>query len=154
MEGASSAKLFGELIDVKARIEKLDGVSGHADKEGLVKWVSSFEPKPEKVYVVHGEDKVCEIFADYLRKELGLDAEAPYTGSVYELESNKMIKEGDRNRIPAKKASAKRASAVFARLLAAGQRLMYIIGKSEELANKDIAKFADQINSLCDKWED
>jgi metallo-beta-lactamase family protein len=154
LEGASSAKLFGELIDVKARIEKLDGVSGHADKEGLVKWVSSFEPKPEKVYVVHGEDKVCEIFADYLRKELGLDAEAPYTGSVYELESNKMIKEGDRNRIPAKKASAKRASAVFARLLAAGQRLMYIIGKSEELANKDIAKFADQINSLCDKWED
>lgn len=154
LEGATSVKLFGELIDVKAKIEKLDGVSGHADKEGLVKWVSSFDPPPEKVYVVHGEDKVCEIFADYLRKELGLDAEAPYTGSVYELESNKMIKEGDRNKIPAKKASAKRASAVFARLLAAGQRLMYIIGKSEDLANKDIAKFADQVNSLCDKWED
>ena len=62
LEGASSVKLFGELIDVKAKIMKLDGVSGHADKEGLVKWISSFEPKPEKVYVVHGEDKVCEIF--------------------------------------------------------------------------------------------
>lgn len=154
LEGATSVKLFGELIEVRARIERLDGVSGHADKAGLVKWVSSFEPKPEKVYVVHGEDRVCEIFADYLRKELGLDAEAPYTGAVYELESNKMIKEGDRSRIPAKKAGAKHASTVFARLLAAGQRLMYIIGKSEELANKDIAKFADQINSLCDKWED
>lgn len=154
LEGATSVKLFGELIEVRAKIERLDGISGHADKDGLLKWVSSFEPKPEKVYVVHGEDRVCEMFADCLRKELGLDAEAPYTGAVYELESNKMIKEGVRNRIPAKKAGAKHASAVFARLLAAGQRLMYIIGKSEELANKDIAKFADQINSLCDKWED
>lgn len=154
LEGATSVKLFGELIEVRARIERLDGISGHADKDGLLKWVSSFEPKPEKVYVVHGEDRVCEMFADCLRKELGLDAEAPYTGAVYELESNKVIKEGVRNRIPAKKAGAKHASAVFARLLAAGQRLMYIIGKSEELANKDIAKFADQINSLCDKWED
>lgn len=154
LEGASSVKLFGELIDVKARIEKLDGVSGHADKEGLVKWVTSFDPKPEKVYIVHGEDSVCESFAAYLRKEFELDAEAPYTGAVYELESNKMIKEGERHKIPAKKAGARRASAVFARLLAAGQRLMYIIGKSEEMANKDIAKFADQINSLCDKWEE
>ncbi len=154
LEGASSVKLFGELIDVKAKIEKLDGVSGHADKEGLTKWVSSFEPKPEKVYVVHGEDTVCEHFADYLRQELQIDAEAPYTGAVYDLESNKLIKEGDTRKLQPKKAAAKRASAVFARLVAAGQRLMYIIGKSESLANKDLAKFADQVNSLCDKWED
>lgn len=154
LEGASSVKLFGELIDVKANIQKLDGVSGHADKEGLIKWVSSFDPKPEKVYVVHGEDKVCEIFAEYLRKELELDAVAPYTGAVYELESNKMIRQGDTNRIRPKKAMEKRASAVFARLVAAGQRLMYLISKSDNLANKDIAKFADQVNSLCDKWED
>lgn len=154
LEGATNVKLFGELIDVKAKIEKLDGVSGHADKEGLIKWISSFEPKPEKVYVVHGEDKVCESFADYLRNELKIDAEAPYTGSVYELESNKMLKEGDTQRIRPKKAIAKRASAVFARLVAAGQRLMHIISKSDGMANKDIAKFADQVNSLCDKWED
>lgn len=154
LEGASSVKLFGEVIDVKARIEKLDGVSGHADKDGLIKWISSFEPKPEKVYVVHGEDKVCEIFAEQLRRDLEIDAVAPYTGSVYELESNKMIREGDTNRIKPKKAVAKRASAVFARLVAAGQRLMCIISRSDNLANKDIAKFADQVNSLCDKWDD
>lgn len=154
LEGASSVKLFGEVIDVKARIEKLDGVSGHADKDGLIKWISSFDPKPEKVYVVHGEDKVCEIFAQQLRRELEIDAVAPYTGSVYELESNKMIREGDTNRIQPKKATAKRASAVFARLVAAGQRLMCIISRSDNLANKDIAKFADQVNSLCDKWDD
>ena len=65
-----------------------------------------------------------------------------------------MLKEGDTQRISPKKAIAKRASAVFARLVAAGQRLMHIISKSDGMANKDIAKFADQVNSLCDKWED
>ena len=52
------------------------------------------------------------------------------------------------------KKKAKPASGVYARLLAAGQRLMALIGRSDGLANKDMAKFADQINSICDKWED
>ena len=44
-------------------------------------------------------------------------------------------------------------SDIFARLLASGQRLLAIIHKNEGSANKDLAKFADQINSLCDKWD-
>ena len=45
------------------------------------------------------------------------------------------------------------ASTVFARLLSAGQRLLTVIKHNEGGANKDLAKFADQINSLCDKWD-
>ena len=41
---------------------------------------------------------------------------------------------------------------VYGRLVAAGQRLVGIIRRCEGMANKDLAKFADQINSLCDKW--
>ena len=37
--------------------------------------------------------------------------------------------------------------------MAVGARLMAVIKKSEGMANKDLAKFADQINSLCDKWD-
>ena len=44
-------------------------------------------------------------------------------------------------------------SDVFARLVAAGQRLMAVIKKNEGAANKDLARFADQINALCDKYE-
>ena len=55
--------------------------------------------------------------------------------------------------IPAKSAPAKKASGVFARLLAAGERLMGVIRRNEGGANKDLAKFADQINALCDKWD-
>lgn len=47
----------------------------------------------------------------------------------------------------------KAATAVFARLLAAGQRLLSVIQKNDGLANKDLAKFADQVNSLSDKWD-
>ena len=51
------------------------------------------------------------------------------------------------------KRSVKASSNVFARLLAAGQRLLTIINRSEGLPNKELGRFADQINSMCDKWE-
>ena len=46
-----------------------------------------------------------------------------------------------------------KTSTVFDRLVAAGQRLIAVIHKNKEIANKDMAKFADQINALCDKWD-
>ena len=51
------------------------------------------------------------------------------------------------------KKKAAKAAGVFGRLIAAGERLMAVIQKCEGMANKDLAKFADQINSLCDKWD-
>ena len=52
-----------------------------------------------------------------------------------------------------RKKKDKPASGVYARLLAAAQRLLALVKKSDGLANKDMARFADQINSICDKWE-
>ena len=61
--------------------------------------------------------------------------------------------DGSREMIEKKKnGSSKASSNVFARLLAAGQRLLEVINKCEGLPNKELAKFADQINALCDKW--
>ena len=51
------------------------------------------------------------------------------------------------------KKKVRTVSDVFTRLMAAGQRLLAVIRKNEGRANKDLAKFADQVNSLCDKWE-
>ncbi len=45
------------------------------------------------------------------------------------------------------------ASSVFDRLVIAGERLVAVIRKCQGMANKDLAKFADQINALCDKWD-
>ena len=151
-EGVSEVRLFGETIEVKARIAQLDGFSGHADKEGLVRWICAFSRKPEKVFIVHGEDSVCDEFAYTLRANYGLNTWAPYSGGCYDLIRDVIIAEGIRERQRPRKAT-KAVSSVFARLLAAGQRLMTVIQHNEGGANKDLAKFADQINALCDKWD-
>lgn len=152
LEGAAEVKLFGETIEVEAQIVKLDGVSGHADKAGLIKWIEAFEEKPEKVFVVHGEDDVCDNFTHCLRDEHGFDAVAPYSGGVYDLADASCVREGVKVH-KAKHSVARKVSDVFERLAAAGRRLMTVIRHNEGGANKDLAKFADQINSLCDKWD-
>ncbi len=155
-EGAEEVKLFGETIAVKANIEVLDGVSGHADDRGLMKWISSFNPKPKKVFVVHGEDKVTDYFAQRLTEEMSLDAAAPYPGAQYDLTEGVWLSEGSRELVgDGEKPSEgrRRQNVIFARLTAAGRRLMGIIEKNSGLGNKQMAKFADQVEALCNKWE-
>ena len=152
LEGSSEVKLFGETIEVMAEIVKLEGVSGHADKAGLIKWVTSFDDRLKQVFVVHGEDEVSTGFAKCLCDEYGLNAVAPYSGAEFDMISGRFIKEGERI-LKAKKPVQRKANDVFERLLAAGRRLLTVIKYNEGGANKDLAKFADQINSMCDKWD-
>ena len=151
VEGANEVKLFGEPVEVRAKITSIKGLSGHADKAGLTDWINGFDPQPERVFVVHGDDTVCDLYADYLHENFGFDAVAPYSGSRYDLLTGDCEYEAEGVRVAPKK--AKVATAVFARLLAAGQRLLAVIQKNEGLANKDLGKFADQVNSLSDKWD-
>ena len=153
LNGAKEVRLFGETIEVNAKILNLPGLSGHADKRKLTDWICAFQKPPKRVFVVHGDDEVCESFVRYLKEETGLNAVAPYSGDIYDLETNTRIAEGSREIVKKKPKSSKAVSNVFARLLAAGERLIAVIHKNEGLANKDAAKFADQINSLCDKWD-
>ena len=152
LNGAKEVKLFGETIEVQAKIENLPGISGHADVNQLTKWVSMFDPKPKRVFVVHGESSVCDLFAMRLRDEFGLRATAPYPGASYDLLRNTCLNEGVQERVK-KPAPSRRASAVFQRLVDAGKRLAIVIRHNEGGANKDLARFADQINALCDKWD-
>lgn len=150
IEGAKEVKLFGEPIEIRAQIKQLAGMSGHADKNGLLDWVHGFTQKPKKVFVVHGEDSVCKLFTECLKIEHGINAYAPYSGTRFDLISGSFIYEAEPVVV---KKKAHGVSDVFARLLASGQRLIAVIHKNEGGANKDLAKFADQINSLCDKWD-
>ena len=150
IEGVHEVKLFGETIDVHASIKTLAGLSGHADKNGLIEWISAFKEKPRRVFVVHGEDSVCKVFAECLQVEYGIKAYAPYSGTEFNLLTNKL--EYEAVPVPVRK-KTRVVSDVFARLRAAGHRLLAVIQKNEGSSNKDLARFADQINSLCDKWE-
>lgn len=150
VDGIDEVKLFGETIEVRADIKQLSGISGHADKAGLLEWINAFKKKPKKVFIVHGEDTVTEIFAQTLIDEYDLDAYAPFSGTKFDLIKGEFDYEAVPVRVAPKK---KPVSDVFSRLMAAGQRLIGVIKKNEGVANKDLAKFADQINSLCDKWD-
>jgi len=150
LEGAREVKLFGESIQVNARIKQMRGLSSHADKDGLIEWLQGFEKVPARVFLVHGEDGVCAAFMECLRVEYKYNAHAPYSGSEFNLLTNRF--EYEAQPIPVTK-KVKPVSGVYARLVAAGQRLLKLTQKSDVLANKDMARFADQINSLCDKWE-
>ena len=77
---------------------------------------------------------------------------APYSGTVYDLKAGIFIRQTDGIRIQ-QKAKTSKASGVYERLLAAGQRLLTVIRHNEGGSNKDLAKFTSQINSLCDKWD-
>ena len=150
VEGTKKVKLFGEEIEVAAEIRVLPGVSGHADRDGLLAWLQAFEQKPGRVFVNHGDDASCTAFVDTLH-HLGYDARAPFSGAVYDIAADAILEwpEG----VPALKAKARAKSNVFNRLLEAVNRLMRVARGCEGMANKELAKFESQINHLADEWE-
>ena len=85
LDGAEYVKIFGEEIICRAEVCFMAGKSGHADKNGLLKWINSFAEKPKMVFVNHGDDETCLSYRDCLNNEYGLLASAPYSGAVYDL---------------------------------------------------------------------
>lgn len=152
LEGSETVRLFGESIDVEAHIEVLEGLSGHADRNGLLEWISAYKEKPKMVFAVHGADVTCERFVEHLQRELGLSAAAPFSGSVYDLAEGRWMKQTEGVLAGRGSEGTKKANSVFARLLAAGDLLHHVIIQCEGRTNKDLGKFADQIHALCDKW--
>ena len=161
IEGEKEVRLFGETITVNAHIEELAGVSGHADKKGLLNWVNHFEKKPERVFVVHGEDLVCEDFTKCLKEEYGYNAFAPYSGACFDLATNQMISEGvkipvaprELPKVRANSEGGKRAMYLANQLDLANKRLQQIINLNKGGTNRDMEKLLKQINELCDKLD-
>ena len=166
VEGAKKVHLFGEEIAVSAEIRVLGAVSGHADNEGLMKWIKSFDPKPKQVFVTHGEEAVAQIFAGRLRDELGLTADVPFNGETWALPELAMVQEGNRERALSREGrraaereqpreeghmSPERADA-YQRLVVAGERLSALIRHSDRLNNKTMSRLADQILTLLERW--
>ena len=73
---------------MRAHIETIDGISGHADRDGLLAWISAFEKQPSHVFVVHGNEESCTAFTEALQNQLRLTADAPYSGSQFDLIKN------------------------------------------------------------------
>ncbi len=153
-EGAKNVKLFGEDIAVHAEIATLHGTSGHADKEGLLNWLTAFRKKPELVFINHGDDSSCEAFRSTL-ETMGYRAEAPYSGTEYDLLTGRITAytEGVKIDRAASFKGSQRARQVYGELLAAAEALLALVKTRKGCTNKDNAKLTAQIRSLIEKWK-
>ncbi len=84
-DGEKAVKIFGEEIQINAEIYSVEGFSGHADKNGLLDWLSGFKEGPKQVFIVHGEDDSKKEFALEINNKLGLDCVIPLPGKEYDL---------------------------------------------------------------------
>lgn len=85
VDGAKTIKIFGEEIAVNARIEYIEGYSGHADQEGLLNFIYSFIKKPDHIFLVHGEEEGQKVLRDKIIETTNLPITIPSYGETYDL---------------------------------------------------------------------
>lgn len=156
IEGEAEVTLFGEKVANRAEIGVLPGISGHADREGLLRWLRGFEKKPALVFVNHGENQVTERFAETLKEELDLDALAPFSGTEFDLLAGRLTAHPEG--IPIVKVSAPgmaqdegNRKAYDEAKLAAQQLLSFVAG-CKGRPNKELQEMTRKIRALLAQY--
>ncbi len=155
LNGEKVVTLFGDDVSVNAEIATLQGTSGHADRNGLLKWLQGFQKKPELVFVNHGDDEACTDFTKLLL-ELGYQATAPYSGTEYSLTTGKLTVYTEGKAIDRTQyfKQGTRAVTVYRDMVAEAQKLLKLVQARQGRANKDNARLTSQIRALIEKWKD
>ena len=163
VDGTDHVTLFGEQIAVNAKIEILEGTSGHADQKGLEKWISEFKRKPEAVFVVHGEENVSQYFASKLKREHGEHAYAPRLYERFDLLADEIPLQDD---TALKKRTAEDLRSSFTELEKSTEKLKEIAERmqrhasaidlaDEKKANKlrdAVLRLTSDVSFLVSKW--
>ena len=147
LEGVKNVTLFGEEIAVCAEIRELHGTSGHADRSGLLHWLDGFRVKPSLVFVGHGDDASCTAFRDTLVYEKGMNAVAPYSGTVYNLATGAPVFTAPPRYI------RKGQNAVYEKLLAAAARLQKSASRLKGHSNKELLARIKDIEEIIEKMK-
>lgn len=156
LDGAESVKIYGDEIAVNARIESLNGISGHADKEGLLNWIDKMAEKPSMVFVNHGEDTSAAEFSESIREQFGVDSQAPYSGTVFDLKEGRF--EYIAKPVPIKRNQSQNVSfsknrADFNSLNDAARRLQSFVATLDSIPNKEKKALKKEILDLIDKYK-
>jgi metallo-beta-lactamase family protein len=77
VSGAKEVRIHGRTYPVRARVERIDGLSAHADRSGLLRWLSGFTSRPKKLFLTHGEADVAASLATRIRQDLGWEVDVP-----------------------------------------------------------------------------
>lgn len=85
LEGEPEVSIMGQEVQVRARIEKLNALSAHADRNEMLKWLGNFKTPPRTTFLVHGEPEAQDALAEKIRAELGWQVAIPEFGDSYDL---------------------------------------------------------------------
>jgi metallo-beta-lactamase family protein len=85
LDGAREVRLLGQMHPVRAHIEKIDGFSAHADRDGLLAWLADIRVPPCCVFITHGEEKAATGFAKVLHERTGWTVKVPEYKDTVEL---------------------------------------------------------------------
>ena len=152
LDGADVIRLFGEEVAVRAEIVQLPGMSGHADRDGLLEWIGAFTKKPTQIFVVHGQDDTTDRFAALIGEKLGMNAMAPYSGTRYDLANGKFLAVTKGIRI-SKEAKGRVVSDSYTNMVAASKKLVSFVKESKGWPNKDMDSFTKELEALCEKYK-
>jgi metallo-beta-lactamase family protein len=85
LEGATEVKIYGKYYPVAAKILEIEGLSAHGDQKDLLNWLSALENRPEKVFLVHGENQPADELRIKIRERYGFDCSIPMMGQEFEI---------------------------------------------------------------------
>ena len=85
VNGEKKVKIFGEEFAVNARIEYIEGYSGHADQDGLMNFIYSFRNKPKHIFLVHGEEDAQNVLRERIENETKIPVTIPEFGETYDV---------------------------------------------------------------------
>jgi len=85
LDGENEIKIFGEFVPVRAKIERLDNLSAHADSREILRWLGGFKRAPKTVFLVHGEPKAQEVLKQKIVEKFGWHVEIPDYLDKFEL---------------------------------------------------------------------
>lgn len=88
LDGVKNVKLLGEEINVALEIYDLEGFSGHADQNVLINWISKFNIKPKKIFIVHGEEEATSALANMIDKKFNIETIIPNIGDKFDIKKD------------------------------------------------------------------
>ena len=148
-DGAKTVRLFGDEIAVHCEVATLQGVSGHADKDGLLRWVDGFDPTPRQIFVNHGDDDQSTAFAETLRNRYeNVIVDVPYSGSEFDLLTGEWTIVAEPRPVQKEKKKDARQTDALRDLVAAANRLVTAARGCQKFTARRLKKLTGKINNL------
>lgn len=151
-DGKKEVKVLGEEIIVRAEIATLQGVSGHADKNGLLRWMDGFTTVPPQIFVNHGDHDQAVAFVETLRQRYGVKVDCPWSGSEFDLLTGEWVHVAEPVPFVKKKAGqsqgAKTQQSAYSELMKAISTLEAAAQTAHGFSNAELKRLTKDVQKL------